>query len=135
MTPLPYDGPTEIFVVKFRGVIRVTVSLVIIRSLIILSAVLVFVLSGCDANRRESTVPLSMQVIVLNASQVPDNDQWKGLVGRPIIALEYTAHPESATGAGRSLYLYDGRTGECRTVIEAPSSPGDPMLIGWAPCK
>ena len=104
-----------------------------IRGLMTCVALLVFLLSGCEAGR-ESRVPLSMQVIVLNATQLPDSDKWKELVGRPIIAVEYETKPEFATG-GRSLYLYDARTGECRTVINAPTSPGDPMLIGWAPCK
>jgi hypothetical protein len=104
-----------------------------IRRLMILGAVLALVLPGCSAGR-ESRGPLSMQVVVLNATQLPDSDKWKDLVGRPIIALEYETQRESTTGA-RSLYLYDARTGECRTVIQALASPGDPMLIAWAPCK
>ena len=96
-------------------------------------AVLALLVFGCDAGR-QSRDPLSMQVIVLNATQMPDGDKWNDLVGRPMIAVEYETQPES-TIHGRSLYLYDGRTGECRTVIHAPASPGDPMLIAWAPCK
>ena len=72
-------------------------------------AVLALLVCGCDAGR-QTRAPLSMQVIVLNATQLPDGDKWNELVGRPVIAVEYEAQPES-TIRGRSLYLYDGRTG------------------------
>src|SRR5215813_13502915 len=100
---------------------------------LIFAAAFVSLLGGCDSVRG-SRAPLSMQVIVLNVAQLPDGNIWNDLVGRPIIAVEYETKPGLANG-GKSLYLYDARTGECRTVIDAPTSPGDPMLIGWAPCK
>lgn len=88
-------------------------------------------LSGCGADGR---TPLSMQVIVLNTGQLSDGGKWNDLVGKPLVAVEYASRPGTLTG-GRTLYLYDARLGECRTVIHAPISPGDPMLIAWAPCK
>jgi hypothetical protein len=88
-------------------------------------------LTGCGTDGR---APLSMQVIVLNTGQLPDGGKWNDLLGRPLIAVEYATRPEMGTG-GRTLYLYDARWGECRTIVHAPSSPGDPMLIAWAPCK
>lgn len=112
------------------------------RKLQILLSVMTFALFACDAGRHEPPLvtgqddrdPVSIQVIVLNAAQLPDGGKWNDLLGRPLIALEYQTQREIGTG-GRVLYLYDGRTGECRTVIHAPGGPGDPMLIGWAPCK
>ncbi len=88
-------------------------------------------LSGC---RADGPSPLSMHVIVLNSSPQPDGGKWNDLLGRPLIAIEYAARRDTGVG-GRTLYLYDARSGECRTVVHAPGSPGDPMVIAWAPCK
>jgi hypothetical protein len=82
-------------------------------------------------HRRE---PLSMQMTVLQTAQVPGAGKWNELLGRPLVALEYEASPETGTGA-RVLYLHDARSGECRAVLHAPASPGQPMLVAWAPCK
>lgn len=91
----------------------------------------VVVLAACNSERQ---APASMRVIVLSVAQLPDGDKWNDLLGRPLIEVEYAAQPGQGTG-GRTVYLYDGRSGECRTVIHAPSSPGNPMLLAWAPCK
>jgi hypothetical protein len=104
-----------------------------IRRLMLWSPLLLLLLSGCNTGR-ESDALLSMQVITINATQLPDSDKWKDLVGRPIIAVEYKTVPELGIG-GRTLYLYDARSGECKTVVSAPVEPGGPMLIAWAPCK
>ena len=82
----------------------------------------------------ERPAPVSMRVGILNTSQLPDGGKWNDLLGRPLIEVEYVARPGTGKG-GRTLYLYDARSGECRTVIHAPSSPGDPILVAWAPCK
>ena len=87
--------------------------------------------AACSSGR---LAPASMRVIVLNVAQLPAGDKWSDLFGRPLIEVEYEAQPVQGTG-GRTVYLYDGRSGECRTVIHAPRSPGDPMLLAWAPCK
>ncbi len=81
-----------------------------------------------------TAAPLSMRVVVLNAADLPDGGRWNDLLGRPLIEVEYSAQPGTGTG-GRTLFLYDGRSGECRTVIHAPTRPGDSMLVSWAPCK
>jgi hypothetical protein len=88
-------------------------------------------LAACGSDRQS---PLSMRVIVLNAAQLPDGGKWNDLLGRPLVEVEYAARPGPGAG-GRTLYLYDGRSGDCRTVIHAPSNAGDPMLVTWAPCK
>jgi len=88
-------------------------------------------LFGCGT---DGGSPLSMHVIVLNTLPQPEGGKWNDLLGRPLIAIEYATRPGTGVG-GRTLYLYDARSGECRTVAHAPSSPGDPMLIAWAPCK
>lgn len=75
-----------------------------------------------------------MRVIVLNAPQLPDGGKWNDLFGRPLVEVEYATRSGRGAG-GRTLYLYDARSGECRTVIAAPSNAGDPMLVAWAPCK
>ena len=100
------------------------------RGLILLGAA-VLAFAACGS---EQQAPLSMRVIVLNAAQLPDGGKWNGSLGRPVIELEYATRPGQGVG-GRTLYLYDGRSGECRTVIHAPSNAGDPMLVTWAPCK
>ena len=100
---------------------------------VVLVAAFAVLLAGCEV-ARDSRAPLSMHVIALNVGQLPGNDKWNDLVGRPIIAMEYATNPNSAMG-GRMLYLYDARTGECRSVINAPANPGDPVLIAWTPCK
>ena len=87
--------------------------------------------AGCTSG---TEVPLSMRVVVLSATELPDGGKWNDLLGRPLIEVEYAVQPGTATG-GRTLFLYDGRSGECRTVIHAPARPGDPMLVSWAPCK
>jgi len=75
-----------------------------------------------------------MRVIVLNAAHLPDGGKWNDLLGRPLVEVEYANRSETLVG-GRTLYLYDARSGECRTIIHAPISAGDPMLVAWAPCK
>lgn len=97
----------------------------------ILLSVMALALSACSGDQQD---PLSVQVITLNATQLPDGGKWNELLGRPLIAVEYKTRRRTGTG-GRTLYLYDARWGECRTAIHAPASPGDPMLIVWAPCK
>ena len=85
---------------------------------------------GMAACNSRGEVPLSMRLVILDAPQLPDGGKWNDLLGRPLVEVEYSAR----TG-GRALFLYDGRSGECRTVIHAPASPGDPMLVSWAPCR
>jgi hypothetical protein len=70
-------------------------------------------------------------MIVLNAADLPDGDKWNDLLGRPIVEVEYAAR----AGTERKVFLYDGRSGECRTVIHAPDEPGAAMLIAWTPCR
>ena len=86
---------------------------------------------GCSSDRG---APLAMRVVVLNAAALPDGAKWNELLGRPLVEVEYSARPGADTG-GRTLVLYDARSGECRTVIHAPISLADPMSISWAPCK
>ena len=88
-------------------------------------------LAACGSDRQ---APLSMRVIVLNAAHLPDGGKWNDLLGRPLVEVEYASRSETLVG-GRTLYLYDARSGECRTIIHAPISAGDPMLVAWAPCK
>ena len=87
--------------------------------------------AGCTSG---TETPLSMRVVILNAADLPDGGKWNDLLGRPLVEVEYAAQPGAGTGA-RTLFLYDGRSGECRTVIHAPGQPGNAMLIAWAPCK
>lgn len=81
-----------------------------------------------------TSAPVSMGVVVLDLEQLPQGGRWNELLGRPLVALEYVVPPSTGTG-GRTLYLYDARSGECKTVIHAPSAAGTPMLIAWDPCK
>lgn len=90
-----------------------------------------FALAACSSDRQ---APLSMRVIVLTAAHLPDGGKWNDLLGRPLVEVEYATRSETLVG-GRTLYLYDARSGECRTVIHAPISAGDSMLVAWAPCK
>jgi hypothetical protein len=78
--------------------------------------------------------PLRMEPTVIGLSQLPNGGRWNELLGRPLITVEYEADPESGS-EGRTLYLYDALTGECRTVVHSPSEPGSSMLIAWNPCK
>ena len=87
--------------------------------------------AGCNSR---TEAPLSMRVVVLDATNAPDGGKWNDLLGRPLVEVEYAAQPGTGIG-GRTLFLYDGRSGECKTVIHAPTEPGDPMLVSWAPCK
>jgi hypothetical protein len=93
-------------------------------------AAVLLVLAGCNSRTEP---PLSMRVVVLKATDLPELGKWNDLLNRPLIELEYRT-PSTTFSGGRTLYLYDGRSGECKTVIEAPTRPGNPMLIGWAPC-
>jgi len=96
-----------------------------------LSFLIAFTLSGCSS---QSSEPLSTKIVVLNTGQLPDNGRWNELLGRPLIQVEYASRTGTGNGS-RTIYLYDARTGECRTVIHTPEAPGAPMLITWAPCK
>lgn len=87
--------------------------------------------AGCTSG---TDAPTSMRVVVLDAANMPDGGKWNDLLGRPLIEVEYSAARGTGTG-GRTLFLYDGRSGECKTIIHAPANPGDPMLVSWAPCK
>jgi hypothetical protein len=76
-------------------------------------------LSGCGAEGQtplSTQTPLSMQVIVLNAAQLPDGGKWNDLLRRPLVAVEYATRPDVGSG-GRTLYLYDARWGECRVSL------------------
>ena len=95
------------------------------------SCLTAFILSGCSS---QSSEPQSTKIVVLDAGQLPDNGRLNELLGRPLIEVEYASRAGTGNG-GRTTYLYDARTGECRTVIHAPQAPGAPMLITWAPCQ
>jgi hypothetical protein len=84
--------------------------------------------AGCNS---EGQTLVSMRVTVLNASQIPDGGKWNELLGHPLIEVEYATRRSAGE---RTLYLYDGRSGECHTVIHAPSAPGSRMVVAWAPC-
>jgi hypothetical protein len=77
---------------------------------------------------------VSMQLLVLDQSQITGGGYWKNLAGIPLIAMEYATQRSTGAG-GRTLYLYDGRSGDCKTIIRAPASAGQPLLVSWAPCN
>jgi hypothetical protein len=99
-------------------------------ALLAFSCLTAFSLSACSSQSNE---PLSTKIIVVNSVPMPDNGQWNDLLGRPLIQVEYASR--TGRGKGPTTYLYDARTGECRTVIHPPEAPGAPILITWAPCK